>query len=130
MSEDLPLFVYGTLRSDGPMARLVGSGARRRATVRGRLWQMPAGYPALELGGTDLVYGELTPPIDPARLAALDAFEGVDEGLYVRRLLSADGGDGRMILAWAWVMPDPRRHGARPLKGGRWRAPLGGIRAD
>lgn len=123
MSEALPLFLYGTLTAHGPMAGLVPSRVRRSATVRGSLWLLPAGYPALQTGGGQLVHGEITEPIPASRLAVLDAYEGVDDGLYARVVVSALPVGGRLVAAWAWVMADPRRHGARRLPSGRWHPP-------
>jgi len=123
VSEPLPLFLYGTLRSDGPMGGLVASGRRHPATVRGRLWHLPAGYPALQPGGESLVHGELTDPVPLAKLQVLDAYEGVHDGLYARVVVSALPRRGRLVAAWAWVMADPRRHGGRVVPGGRWRPP-------
>jgi gamma-glutamylcyclotransferase (GGCT)/AIG2-like uncharacterized protein YtfP len=89
--------------------------------VRGALWRLPAGYPALCLEGDDLVHGELVDAPDPRRLALLDRYEGVDEGLYRRARVEVVVGL-RPMSAWAWVMEDPRARGGRRLPDGRWRS--------
>lgn len=117
-----PLFVYGTLLEGGPAAALVGPAPRRPATVRGTLYQLPAGYPALALRGNGLVHGELVELADPAVLRVLDHYEGVDDGLYQRVEVEAVVGL-RRVPAWAWVQDDPRLRGGRPLPSGRWLHP-------
>ncbi|HMV70191.1 MAG TPA: gamma-glutamylcyclotransferase [Myxococcota bacterium] len=117
---DLPLFVYGTLRSGGSQAHLLGPAARAEAWVQGTLWDLPAGYPALQLAGDGKVWGERVAPVGEALLSVLDVYEGVPEGLYQRVIVDLRAG-GRVEPAWAWVMADPRvRHG-RVLPSGRWR---------
>jgi gamma-glutamylcyclotransferase (GGCT)/AIG2-like uncharacterized protein YtfP len=87
-------FVYGTLRDAerargllgdaefGPDARLVGLGR-----ARGR-------YPTLVPGG--VTEGRVL-LLEDGDLATLDAYEGVDRGLYVR--VRCEGGDG----LWTYV---------------------------
>lgn len=117
-----PLFVYGTLLSGGSAASLLGYAPRREATVRGTLYQLPAGYPALALAGDGVVHGELVDVNDPALLRLLDHYEGVDEGLYRRVEVEAVVGL-RREPAWAWVQDDPRLRGGRRVIGGRWTHP-------
>jgi gamma-glutamylcyclotransferase (GGCT)/AIG2-like uncharacterized protein YtfP len=116
----LPLFVYGTLMRGGAQAGLVGPARRGPATTRGRLWRMPEGYPALS-DGDHLVHGEWVEPVSSDVLARLDAYEGVDEGLYARRVIRVQAEDGTFD-AWAWVMADPPRRGGVAIPSGRWRA--------
>lgn len=116
----LPLFVYGTLRHGASHAGLLGAARRRSASTRGTLWRMPAGYPALDPAGDGVVHGELCEPVPESVLRVLDAYEGVDEGLYRRSRLAVDPGEGHLVLAWAWVMRDPGRRGGLPVRSGRW----------
>ena len=119
MSERLPLFVYGTLMSAGSQGGLLAGLRRRDARVRGTLWRLPAGYPALAVGGRSMVYGELVDPPDERILGLCDHYEGVDEGLYARTEVVAMVG----LLqerAWAYVMASPRLRGGRLLPDGRW----------
>ncbi len=139
VSTELPLFVYGTLTRDGPMAHLLGTCRRGPATVRGRLWHLRAGYPALTLDGDDLVHGEWVEGVAPAVLAVLDTYEGVSEGLFRRAVVMATPvvaparaprgvaihqpavAPAPAFRAWAWVMDDLRHRGARRVPSGRWR---------
>lgn len=115
------LFVYGTLMEGQAQAGLLGAASRVPGTVRGALWALPAGYPALGPGdGT--VHGELVELRDPALLTLLDRYEGVDEGLY-RRVRIEVRASLRLQLAWVYLMANPQRRGGRRLPQGRWRAP-------
>ncbi len=114
------LFVYGTLMEGESQAGLLGGLARRPATVRGTLWDLPAGYPALG-PGSDVVHGEVISGVDERRLAVLDAYEGVDEGLYQRVEIDVHVGL-RLEAAWVYVMDDPRLRGGRKVPSGRWHA--------
>ncbi len=124
MTGSLPLFVYGTLQADGPAAALLRGLPRERAVVLGRLYALPAGYPAMVVGGEAEVHGELIREVDPRTLAVIDAYEGVGEGLYRRETVRAWFGL-RQGPAWAYVMDDPTARGGRLLPGGRWRPTRG-----
>ena len=114
------LFVYGTLRSDAKQSVLLAGCPRKKATVLGTLYSLPAGYPALCPVGSNTVHGELVEGIDEARLQILDAYEGVAEGLFRRERIAADWGLQR-TEAWVYVMDAPHHHGGQPLPSGRWR---------
>ncbi|TNE85652.1 MAG: gamma-glutamylcyclotransferase [Deltaproteobacteria bacterium] len=118
-----PLFVYGTLMEKGGQGGLIGHLPRRPATMRGSLWRMPAGYPALRTDAVGEVHGELVELTDEAIFRILDAYEGVDEGLYQREVRTAVVGLVR-IPAWVYVMRDPEQRGGTHLPSGRWR-PIG-----
>ena len=114
-----PLFVYGTLRSDGPNAGLLGARSRETATVRGELFSLPQGYPAVRLGqGT--VHGELVHDVDATVLQVLDLYEGVDRGLY-RRIEASARVSLQSVRCWLYVMDRPEDKGGRPVPSGRWR---------
>lgn len=117
---DLPLFVYGTLRSDGSQAHLLANRRRAEAWVTGTLWDLPAGYPALQLTGAGRVWGERVDEVDDDLLRLLDVYEGVPQGLYARAMVDLRVGT-KVEPAWAWVMDDPRRHHGRVISSGRWR---------
>jgi gamma-glutamylcyclotransferase (GGCT)/AIG2-like uncharacterized protein YtfP len=114
------LFVYGTLRSDGPESGLLAGLGRTGARARGSLFRLPAGYPALKPGGDSWIEGELVPWPGPARLTLIDRYEGVDEGLFRRAELQV-AAEGALLSAWVYVMDDPRLHGGIRFGGGRWR---------
>lgn len=120
MRDPSGVFVYGTLRSDGTHAGLLAGYDRLPARVRGVLYDLPAGYPALvpdEQAGW--VHGELVQVTEPRLLALLDHYEGVGEGLYRRVPLVVHLGL-RTQHAWTWVMDHPERRGGRLLASGRW----------
>lgn len=126
MDERLPLFVYGTLLPTEPQGALLGPLSRRPAAVRGALYAMPAGYPALVLAGepghehVDFVYGEIVDPPDDRLLDLLDRYEGVDEGLYDRVTCEVRVGL-RSERAWVYVMDAARARTGRRVARGRWR---------
>jgi gamma-glutamylcyclotransferase (GGCT)/AIG2-like uncharacterized protein YtfP len=115
---NLPLFVYGTLRSDAPQAALLAGLPRRPATTTGRLYRLPAGYPALVPGTEGVVAGELVANASD-RLAVLDRYEGVSEGLYQRVVIPVRS-QGTMLEAWAYTMPAAPARGGRAVRSGRW----------
>lgn len=119
-TQDLPLFVYGSLKSIGAQSQLLGTGRRRPGTIRGRLYGLPAGYPAVALEEEGIVHGEWLDPVPRNLLALLDTYEGVPEGLFERRVVEVSTSAVR-FSAWAWVMEDPRSRGGTPIKSGRWR---------
>lgn len=116
-----PLFVYGTLMRGGERAGLAGRGRRGAAWIHGTLYDLPAGYPAITLGGEGRVHGEWCDPVSDTQLRLLDLYEGVDEGLY-RRVLTDVHTRTATFRAWVWVMEDPLAHGGRAIPSGRWRA--------
>lgn len=75
---------------------------------------MPAGYPALVLGGAKPVVGEYIEAVDPATLAMVDLYEGVADGLYTRVPCEV-----RIALrrhrAEVYVMADPEARGGVPI---------------
>lgn len=121
----LPLFVYGTLMSEGPRAGLLGRGRRRVGRVPGVLFVMPTGYPALVLGSSGSVEGEVVDGLDEARMRMVDLYEGVPEGLYQRVDVDVEV-DGRAVAAWAYVMPDAAARGGTRWPGSRWIQARGG----
>lgn len=74
------LFVYGTLQPGERNYRVCEAYvvARQPAIVRGSLYQLPFGYPALTLEGTRSIQGVLFSFSDPQALAVLDQFEQHD----------------------------------------------------
>jgi len=113
------LFVYGTLLEGERMAGLLGGLDRAPARVRAQMYRLPAGYPAIQLGGEDFVHGELVSGCGERLLTMLDQYEGVHEGLYTRVEVTALCGLER-VRAWCWVMEDPRLKGGVLIESGRW----------
>ena len=124
MSAPDALFVYGTLLAGQPEQGMLAGLRRESATVMGRLYHLPAGYPAIVLGGDDHVQGELVFGVTAPMLAVLDRYEGIDEGLYRREIVRA-WLPLRRCQAYIYTMDDPERRGGRWIRSGRWRSARG-----
>lgn len=114
------LFVYGTLRRDGGAAGVLeGATFLEPAEVGGVLYDIEGRHPALMLYGDARVRGEIwTCPAD--LLPRLDAFEGVEEGLFRRIGVEIDGRP-----CWTYVAgPAIARHLTpdRRIRAGDWLA--------
>jgi len=142
MSSD-GLFVYGPLRGGGAshawLQRTHPEGITA-AWAPGRLFHLPAGYPALVPGpeppvpppGPGWVRGDFVGYEDEADLesglADLDALEGVEEGLFSREILPVTLEGGPSYRAWIYVfhverLPRLERE-AVEVPGGDWAAYL------
>jgi gamma-glutamylcyclotransferase (GGCT)/AIG2-like uncharacterized protein YtfP len=112
------LFVYGTLREGGSNHAWLKRTHPEGSTggwVAGRLFHLPAGYPALvpqpapDLSppGSGWVRGEFVGYEDEAdlesALADLDPLEGVEEGLFSREILPVVLDGGLAYRAWVYV---------------------------
>lgn len=120
---DTYVFVYGTLLTGQPAEGYLSGLRRWPATTRGQLYRAPAGYPALVHAPDGRpVVGEVVRLEGPARLTVLDLYEGVPEGLYVRRRIPVES-MGRPGEAWAWLIDAEVAHRRRylPLRTGDWR---------
>lgn len=92
------VFVYGTLRSRGKAAAMLADCERiSDGEVGGVLYDIDNEYPALVLYGTTPVEGEIW-RCPNQLLATLDAYEGVEQGLF-RRV----GVRVRDIGCWTYV---------------------------
>lgn len=113
------LFVYGTLKRDGPQHQLAVPRRIRRwsvATIQGELRDGGA-YPVLVVGpqsnAPQLVRGELFfyKP-DEIPLASLDDYEDfqgtAENSLFVRIRHKVQAADGLEYEAWVYVSPQPR----------------------
>ena len=125
--EDLPLFVYGSLRPDGAAWRLVSGlvEVAGEAWTAGRLHDPGHGWPAADLDAAGRVHGVLLEPRDPRAGADLveqvDAYEGVPE-LFRRRAVAVE----TPAHGWSWAMAYGWADGRPPgpvVAGGRWRRP-------
>jgi gamma-glutamylcyclotransferase (GGCT)/AIG2-like uncharacterized protein YtfP len=115
-----PLFVYGTLLEGESNAGLLAGIARHEATIEGRLWMAPAGYPALVVGSGGTIAGELV-EVDAARLTVLDVLEGVPN-LYARTKHTVHA-RGTTISAFVYTVTEreARARNYRPLTARDWR---------
>ena len=112
--------MYGTLLEGGSNAGLLAGLARRKATIQGRLWMAPAGYPALVVGSGAPIAGELV-EVDAARLAVLDVLEGVPH-LYTRAKHDVQSNRGT-ISAFVYTVSEQeaRARNYSPLTTRDWR---------
>lgn len=117
------VFVYGTLMKGHVQGGLLTRYPRQAATTTGRLYRLPAGYPALQRGADGRVQGELVRGVDARVLSLLDQYEGVDEGLYERVEIDVVC-SLRTFAAQAWVMSDPESRGGIWIRSGRWAAAI------
>jgi gamma-glutamylcyclotransferase (GGCT)/AIG2-like uncharacterized protein YtfP len=94
------LFAYGTLRDPADPVLPLMQGARRvaEATVAGTLYDIDGEFPALMLYGTTPVAGTVWHIPESARLALLDEYEQVLQGLYRRVAVEAAG-----LPCWVYV---------------------------
>jgi gamma-glutamylcyclotransferase (GGCT)/AIG2-like uncharacterized protein YtfP len=84
MRDETFLFVYGTLQSNGKAAELLtGCAIITQASVAGTLYDIDGEYPALVLGGSGRVHGEVR-TCPAGALLRLDEYEGVPERLFRR----------------------------------------------
>jgi gamma-glutamylcyclotransferase (GGCT)/AIG2-like uncharacterized protein YtfP len=113
------LFVYGTLKDPEALTRLLGDREHWRevglGAVRGALFDL-GDFPGLiesESAG-DVVRGMVIELVEPeVALTRLDAYEGVHDGLYVRREVSVRLEGGRSLTAWVYVYNRPVGKGRR-----------------
>jgi gamma-glutamylcyclotransferase (GGCT)/AIG2-like uncharacterized protein YtfP len=101
------LFAYGTLKDPKQLGVATGFPVRCAVVgpgkIRGVLYDVGE-YPALRRSESeeDLVPGVLL-DLDDTALDALDAYEGVADGLYVRERCAVRLDDGRSSEAWVYI---------------------------
>lgn len=102
MHETFHLFVYGTLSSGGEAAQLLsGCTLVGDATVAGILYDIDGEFPALLPYGPARIAGEVW-RCPAERLATLDAYEGVRQGLFRRIGIHAHMDDDQEEIG-CWV---------------------------
>ncbi|HEV2439408.1 MAG TPA: gamma-glutamylcyclotransferase family protein [bacterium] len=105
------IFVYGTLQDERLVERLLGRRPPwQPAVLEGycRMLDASIGYPVVHPLAGASVDGRLLEAIDPAALAALDAYEGGD---YRRVTVRVQISDGRTVDAYAYVPVRPPASG-------------------
>ncbi len=129
---DPRVFVYGTLKPGGLYWPGFCEGrvrAVREARVRGRLYGLDPGYPALRLGGSEWVRGVVLDLADPGVLRGIDRLEGFEPGRdeqrneYTRRRVEAfDPGGGSLGPVWTYEMDTDKiqASGGRLIPDGVW----------
>ena len=125
--EDLPLFVYGSLRPDGAAWRLVSELVEvlGEARTTGRLHDTGHGWPAADLDTDGRVHGVLLEPRDTRAAVELvetvDAYEVAPE-LFCRRAVVTETPTGGWVWAMAYGWADGRPPGPA-VPGGWWSQP-------
>jgi len=103
------LFAYGTLQEARQRDTVLRGASTReigRGSVAGTLYDLGE-YPGLVAEGAARVPGLLIELADEAALALLDAYEGVDEGLYARIRTPVRLDTGDEVEAWVYVYLRP-----------------------
>lgn len=103
------LFAYGTLQEAGQRDAVLRGAATwvvGRGSVAGTLYDLGE-YPGLVAGGATRVPGTLIELADDAALTLLDAYEGVEEGLYARVRTTVHLDTGDEVAAWVYVYLRP-----------------------
>jgi len=130
--DDFRVFVYGTLQPGGlywdrfceGRVEVVG-----RARIRGRLYDLPVGYPGVWLEGPGWVRGVVLDLAGPGVLRGIDGLEGfdpegpVEENEYERRRVEAFDEEGNSLgLVWAYGMSPGRiaGEGGSLVENGVW----------
>lgn len=126
--EDLPVFVYGTLRPDGPAFGLIEDLVEvlGPASIPGRLHppssaEAEVAYPAVDLEGEGEVQGMLLRPSSPAAAGELVTRVDRDEGtplLFRRRAVRAgrEGGGSCWAMAYGWAAGGHSDAAVRPAR--------------
>lgn len=103
MSGEFHLFVYGSLRKNGMAAALMAdSHWIGDATVGGVVYDIDGEYRALVLYGKTPIPGEVW-RCAFEKLAMLDEYERVEEGLFRRVGVEAQLSDGTIQGCWVYV---------------------------
>lgn len=97
------MFVYGSLKRGYPNHRLLESCmiSCKQATIKGTLYDIKLGFPALQLKGNYTIKGELA-QIDERVLPYFDHFEGVPR--FYQREETDVNVDGKTVKAYVYTM--------------------------
>lgn len=128
------VFVYGSLMEGFWNHTRVLEGKVEffgRGEVRGSLYHLREGYPAL-LEGEDKVVGEVSGPVDEDLLRHLDYLEGFKDGrkdnLYNRKAVHVRMADGSSVECWIYLYGDAEyaRGKGTYLPDGDWKRHMSG----
>jgi gamma-glutamylcyclotransferase (GGCT)/AIG2-like uncharacterized protein YtfP len=130
--EMINVFVYGTLRRGGGNHQLIAEYVQsvHEAMVKGMLFHLPYGYPAM-VDGRGTVRGEILELSNPeTALTILDELEGYhgpgQSNEYERITVTAVTADGNKYTCYTYVYPEEQREwleqNAQPIFGGDWMA--------
>lgn len=108
------IFVYGSLRQDfWNYDKVLKNRVRHieKGKIKGELYHLPAGYPAV-VEGNDDVYGEVITFTQDKLLKSLDFLEGYfgedKENLYIRRKCEISLEDGSKEWCWVYIYVDEK----------------------
>jgi gamma-glutamylcyclotransferase (GGCT)/AIG2-like uncharacterized protein YtfP len=121
----IPIFVYGTLKPGEKMFRHISHTVREivPATVRGRLYETPFGYPLLveaDPGDEPIVSGVLLLPLEgqyEEMVRIIDVIEG--EAGFEKGEIEATLESGRKVAAIVYFYREAPPY-ARPFPGTDW----------
>lgn len=102
MTDATDVFVYGTLTDPAQVGRVLDEWSFRGPATLSGLHRVDGRYPTLAPGGETA--GRL---LRTSEVDALDAYEGVDRGLYARVAVPRGGADGTVAV----YVGDPERLG-------------------
>ncbi len=107
------LFVYGTLLQaiDNPMSQFLSKHSQilGKGYFHGKLYDVGA-FPAAILSAlkTNKVYGTVVEILNPIHtFKVLDNYEGVHEGLYLRKMTPAFLNNQTKIEVWVYIYNNP-----------------------
>lgn len=130
--EPIHVFVYGTLKPGGHYWAQFCEGKVSEATpamVKGLLFHLPMGYPALCIDHTDCwAHGFILTLTNEAALAGFDFLEGYhatrseNKNEYQRVRFDALTGNKQKLNVWTYVMKVEKIDalGGTPVPGGNW----------
>ncbi|MGL4345745.1 MAG: gamma-glutamylcyclotransferase family protein [Cellulosilyticaceae bacterium] len=123
------IFVYGSLMSGfWNYDKVLKNRVRKveKAFVKGELYQLPAGYPAI-VDGKAHITGEVMTITQQKLMKSLDLLEGYmgegEDNLYERHKKEVLLEDGRVEECWVYVYVDQNeaRRDGEPIRHGNWR---------
>ena len=118
------IFVYGSLRQGAGRDGLLAAFPRRSGGVRGRIYRLPAGEPALEPDPeAALIRGEVVELQVPGMLRVLDLIRAGPNRVMERRRVQVIVDLGPELAAWAFVLRrgEARRRGLLQMSARDWR---------
>ena len=123
------IFVYGSLRQDfWNHDKVLKNRVRQiqKGTIQGKLYHLPAGYPAV-IKGEDQVHGEVMTFTQDKLLKSLDVLEGYfgegQDNLYIRTKHKTTLEDGSEAWCWVYTYADEEaaRKKGRYISNGDWK---------
>lgn len=108
------IFVYGSLLKDfWNHDRVLKNRVRsiEKGTIKGELYHLPAGYPAIT-SGSNLIHGEICTLTHSKHLKSIDLLEGytgnAEIDLYTREKRMVTLQDGSVTECWVYIYMDEK----------------------